>query len=56
MRHTGPRDPFSGVCVNSYLFWNNRTSVAPHTGFTVTDAYGPGWYGQCSGSDGNHAP
>jgi hypothetical protein len=55
-----PRNPASGVCVNSYLFWNNRTSPAPSTGFTVTDAlkvvaanpYGPGWYGQCTGGGG----
>ena len=53
----GPRNPASGVCVNSYLFWNNRTAAAPSTGFTVADAfpiiaanpYGTGWYGQCSG-------
>lgn len=58
----GPRDPRSGVCVNSYLFWNNRTAAAPHTGFTVSDAlkvvnanpYGVGWYGQCV--DGGQAP
>jgi hypothetical protein len=46
-----------GLCVNSYMFWNHRSSRSA-TGLDWTDAlpviaanpYGPGWYGQCSGS------
>ena len=48
----------SGVCVNSYLFWNHR--VAPSaTGLDWTDAlpviaaypYGRGWLEQCQGDN-----
>ena len=56
-----PNDaPMSGgLCVNSYLFWNDRTTKSA-TGLDWTDAlpviaanpYGPGWYQQCTGSDG----
>lgn len=46
----------SGVCVNSYVFWNHRTRISS-TGLVWTDAlsviaanpYGSGWYGQCAG-------
>lgn len=49
----------SGVCVNSYLFWNHRTSRSS-TGLNwssvlpviAANPYGPGWYGQCIGGDG----
>ena len=45
----------SGVCVNSYLFWNH-TEVLSSTGLDWHDAlpviaahpYGPDWYGQCA--------
>lgn len=48
-----------GLCVNSYLFWNNRTTKSA-TGLDWTDAlpviaanpYGPGWYNQCAGNNG----
>jgi hypothetical protein len=48
-----------GLCVNSYLFWNDR-STRSATGLDWTDAlpviaanpYGPGWYGQCAGGGG----
>ena len=48
-----------GLCVNSYLFWNDRTTKSA-TGLDWTDAlpviaanpYGPGWYQQCTGSSG----
>ena len=48
-----------GVCVNSYIFWNDRTTRSA-TGLTYKDAlpviaahpYGPGWLDQCIGSDG----
>ena len=56
-----PKDaPMSGgLCVNSYLFWNDRT-IKSATGLDWTDAlpviaanpYGPGWYQQCTGSNG----
>ena len=47
-----------GVCVNSYLFWNDRTVHG--RGLSYKDAlpviaahpYGPGWLDQCSGSSG----
>ena len=46
-----------GLCVNSYLFWNHRTTKSAN-GLDWTDAlpviaanpYGPGWYSQCAGS------
>jgi hypothetical protein len=48
-----------GLCVNSYLFWNDRTSKSS-TGLNWTDAlpviaanpYGPAWYNQCAGNNG----
>jgi hypothetical protein len=48
-----------GLCVNSYLFWNDRTTKSA-TGLDWTDAlpviaanpYGPGWYNQCAGNSG----
>jgi hypothetical protein len=51
----------SGLCVNSYLFWNNRVAVSA-TGLNWTSAlpviaaypYGPLWLDQCSG--GGAAP
>lgn len=54
------RAPYrSGLCVNSYLFWNNRETRSA-TGLDISDAlsviaskpYGKGWYGQCSGGGG----
>jgi len=47
----------AGLCVNSYLFWNDKTSLSA-TGLNYKDAlpviaahpYGPDWYDQCSGS------
>ncbi len=47
-----------GVCVNSYLFWNDRTVHG--RGLSYKDAlpiiaahpYGAGWLDQCSGSNG----
>jgi Putative Ig domain len=47
----------SGLCVNSYIFWNDKTSMSS-TGLTYKDAlpviaahpYGPDWYDRCSGS------
>jgi hypothetical protein len=53
--------PFTGgVCVNSYIFWNDKTSLSS-TGLNYKDAlpviaahpYGPDWYSHCSGSDGS---
>jgi hypothetical protein len=49
----------SGVCVNSYLFWNHRTALS-YTGFNWLDAlpviaaypYGPLWLEQCAGGGG----
>lgn len=49
-----------GLCVNSYIFWNDKTSMSK-TGLNYKDAlpviaahpYGPDWYGHCSGSDGS---
>jgi hypothetical protein len=46
----------SGVCVNSYIFWNHRT-LRSTTGLDWTSAlpviaanpYGAGWYGRCVG-------
>jgi hypothetical protein len=51
----------SGVCVNSYLFWNHTEAVSS-TGLDWHDAlpviaahpYGTGWYGQCA--NGGTAP
>jgi len=51
----------SGVCVNSYMFWNHREKLS-WTGRNWLDAlpviaaypYGRGWYEQCS--DGGTAP
>jgi hypothetical protein len=48
-----------GLCVNSYLFWNHRSTKSA-TGLDWTDAlpviaanpYGPGWYSQCAGNAG----
>jgi len=48
-----------GLCVNSYIFWNNKTSRS-RTGLTYKDAlpviaahpYGADWLKQCAGSDG----
>jgi hypothetical protein len=48
-----------GLCVNSYLFWNNHDAHGPH-GQDWTDVlpliaehpYGPDWYRQCAGTDG----
>ncbi len=48
-----------GLCVNSYLFWNDRTTKSS-TGLDWTDAlpviaanpYGPAWYNQCVGNNG----
>jgi hypothetical protein len=56
---TAPRT--SGVCVNSYLFWNHR-NWRSSTGLDwrntlpviAANPYGPGWYGQCAG--GGAAP
>jgi len=50
----------SGVCVNSYLFWNHLVARSPRTNLNWTDAlpviaahpYGPDWYGQCAGGGG----
>jgi hypothetical protein len=49
----------SGVCVNSYMFWNHRIKVS-WTGRTWLDAlpviaaypYGRNWYEQCAGGGG----
>jgi len=49
----------SGVCVNSYLFWNNRAGTS-RTGLDWTDAltviaaypYGRSWTDQCVGGGG----
>jgi hypothetical protein len=48
-----------GLCVNSYIFWNDKTSKSK-TGLTYKDAlpviathpYGPDWLKQCVGTDG----
>ena len=49
----------AGLCVNSYLFWNDRgtwgrSSQDWHTAQRVMNAhpYGPEWYGQCTGDPG----
>jgi hypothetical protein len=55
--HNYPRT--SGVCVNSYLFWNHRVGVS-RTGLDWTDAlaviaaypYGRAWLDQCVGGGG----
>ncbi len=49
-----------GLCINSYIFWNDKTSRSK-TGLTYKDAlpviaahpYGPDWLKQCSGNDGS---
>ncbi len=49
----------SGVCVNSYLFWNHRVQSSS-TGLDYSDAfpviaahpYGPGWLDRCAGGGG----
>jgi hypothetical protein len=49
----------SGVCVNSYLFWNHRVSMS-RTGQNWTNAlpviaaypYGPMWLDECAGGGG----
>ena len=46
-----------GLCVNSYIFWNDRPDRSA-TGLDWKDAlaviarhpYGPDWYSQCAGS------
>ena len=48
-----------GLCVNSYIFWNDRATTST-TGLDWRSAlpviaahpYGPGWYGQCAGNTG----
>ena len=48
-----------GLCVNSYIFWNDRATTSA-TGLNWKSAlpviashpYGPSWYGQCVGSNG----
>ena len=48
-----------GLCVNSYIFWNDKTSLSS-TGLNYKDAlpviaahpYGPDWYSRCAGTDG----
>jgi hypothetical protein len=48
-----------GLCVNSYIFWNDRATPGA-TGLGWKNAlpviashpYGPGWYGQCVGAHG----
>ena len=55
--HNIPRT--SGVCVNSYLFWNHRVG-ASWTGLDWTDAlpviaaypYGRAWLDECVGGGG----
>jgi hypothetical protein len=55
------RTPLSGgLCVNSYLFWNDRTPRSRAGALDWTDAlaviarhpYGSGWLSQCAGTDG----
>jgi hypothetical protein len=54
---SAPRN--GGLCVNSYLFWNDKTSTSA-TGQNWKSAlrviaahpYGPQWYGQCAGTGG----
>ena len=48
-----------GLCINSYLFWNNRSARGPRgQGWQDAQAviaahpYGPDWLSQCAGSDG----
>ena len=48
-----------GLCINSYLFWNNRSTHGPRgQGWQDAQAviaahpYGPDWLSQCAGSDG----
>jgi hypothetical protein len=49
----------SGLCVNSYLFWNHRVATSS-TGLDWHDAlpviaaypYGSGWTDQCDGGGG----
>ena len=49
----------SGLCVNSYLFWNHRVTISP-TGLSWLDAlpviaahpYGNDWSGRCAGGGG----
>ena len=48
-----------GLCVNSYIFWNDETFLSS-TGLNYKDAlpviaahpYGPDWYNQCTGNTG----
>jgi hypothetical protein len=48
-----------GLCVNSYIFWNDKDDRSPsgqdwHDALAVIarHPYGPDWLDQCSGSDG----
>ena len=48
-----------GLCVNSYLFWNDKFSRKASAqdwtdalGVIAKHPYGPGWLGQCAGNDG----
>ena len=48
-----------GLCVNSYIFWNDKESQGPSSQdwrsalqVMASHPYGPAWYGQCTGDDG----
>lgn len=46
-----------GLCVNSYLFWNDKSGSSGQdwkdaVSVIATHPYGPAWYGQCIGAYG----
>ena len=49
-----------GLCINSYLFWNDRSKGWGHTKYDWQDVltviaanpYGSGWHDRCTGTDG----
>jgi len=48
-----------GLCINSYIFWNDMSSTNPAAqdwkdalAVIAAHPYGPGWLSQCVGSDG----
>lgn len=46
---TLPLGADEGLCVNSYLFWNDSTAERAKVDPTIqANPYGIGWYGQCS--------
>jgi hypothetical protein len=46
---SNPLPPDDGLCINSYIWWNDSTSQQAKVDPTIQqNPYGAGWYGQCS--------